>query len=106
MASSPQAQGPSPAIIFDTLQAFQRSLALRSGIDLDLFTAIAEGNQSVAAIARRIKASEKGTRVLCDFLTMIGFLIKEGSEYSLTQDSAAFLIATRPPTWAAWPISW
>ena len=96
MASSPQAQGPSPAIIFDTLQAYQRSVALRSGIDLDLFTAIAEGNKSVGAIAARIKASEKGTRVLCDFLTMIGFLIKEGSEYSLTQDSAAFLNRQSP----------
>jgi hypothetical protein len=96
MASSPQAQGPSPAIIFDTLQAYQRSVALRSGIDLDLFTAIAEGNKSISAIAARVKASEKGIRVLCDFLTMIGFLIKQGSEYSLTQDSAAFLNRQSP----------
>jgi ubiquinone/menaquinone biosynthesis C-methylase UbiE len=96
MSASPQSQAPSPGIIFDTLQAYQRSVALRAGIDLDLFTAIAEGNHSLTAIAKRIKASEKGTRVLCDYLTMIGFLAKHGSEYSLTTDSAAFLDRRSP----------
>jgi 2-polyprenyl-3-methyl-5-hydroxy-6-metoxy-1,4-benzoquinol methylase len=96
MASSPQPQAPSPGIIFDTLQAYQRSVALRGAIDLDLFTAIAEGNHSLSAIATRIKASEKGTRVLCDYLTMIGFLTKQGAEYSLTQDSAVFLDRRSP----------
>lgn len=96
MASSQPAQAPSPGIVFDTLQAYQRSVALRAGIDLDLFTAIAEGNHSLSAIATRIKASEKGTRVLSDYLTMIGFLIKEGNDYSLTLDSAAFLDSRSP----------
>jgi 2-polyprenyl-3-methyl-5-hydroxy-6-metoxy-1,4-benzoquinol methylase len=91
MSSSAPTQAPSPGIVFDTLQAYQRSVALRAAIDLDLFTAIAEGNRRLSAIAARIKASEKGTRVLCDYLTMIGFLGKQGGEYSLTPDSAAFL---------------
>jgi 2-polyprenyl-3-methyl-5-hydroxy-6-metoxy-1,4-benzoquinol methylase len=91
MSSSPQTQAPSPGIVFDTLQAYQRSVALVGAIDLDLFTAIADGNKSVSAIAARIKASEKGTRVLCDFLTIMGFLVKQSGEYSLTPDSAAFL---------------
>jgi ubiquinone/menaquinone biosynthesis C-methylase UbiE len=91
MSSSPQTQAPSPGIVFDTLQAYQRSVALRGGIDLDLFTAIAEGNTSLSAIAKRIQASEKGTRVLCDYLTMIGFLVKQAGEYTLTPDSASFL---------------
>jgi 2-polyprenyl-3-methyl-5-hydroxy-6-metoxy-1,4-benzoquinol methylase len=96
MASSPQPQAPSPGIIFDTLQAYQRSVALRGAIDLDLFTAIAEGKHSLSAIAARIKASEKGTRVLCDFLTMTGFLIKQSADYWLTPDSAAFLNRQSP----------
>jgi ubiquinone/menaquinone biosynthesis C-methylase UbiE len=98
MSSSPQTQAPAPAInapspgiVFDTLQAYQRSVALRGAIDLDLFTAIADGNKSSSAIAARIKASEKGTRVLCDYLTMMGFLVKLDGEYTLTPDSAAFL---------------
>ncbi len=58
---------------------------------MDLFTAIGEGNTSVSAIAKRIQASEKGTRVLCDYLTIIGLLSKDGHSYGLTSDSAAFL---------------
>jgi predicted O-methyltransferase YrrM len=96
MSSSPQSQAPSPGIIFDTLQAYQRSVALRGAIDLDLFTAVAEGNRTVSAIAARIQASDKGTRVLCDYLTMIGFLTKHAGEYSLTSDSAAFLDRRSP----------
>jgi 2-polyprenyl-3-methyl-5-hydroxy-6-metoxy-1,4-benzoquinol methylase len=96
MSSSAQSQAPSPAIVFDTLQAYQRSVALRGAIDLELFTAIAEGNHSLSAIASRIKASEKGTRVLCDYLTMIGFLFKQAGEYTLTPDSAAFLDRRSP----------
>jgi 2-polyprenyl-3-methyl-5-hydroxy-6-metoxy-1,4-benzoquinol methylase len=96
MSSSAQPQAPSPGIVFDTLQAYQRSVALRAGIDLDLFTAIAEGNHSLSAIAARIQASEKGTRVLSDYLTMIGFLVKQNGEYSLTPDSAAFLNRNSP----------
>lgn len=96
MTPSAKAQAPSPAIVFDTLQAYQRSVALRAGIDLELFTAIAEGNHSLSAIASRIQASEKGTRVLCDFLTVMGLLTKQGGEYSLTPDSAAFLDRRSP----------
>src|SRR6202050_2583422 len=96
MSSSPQPQSPAPGIVFDTLQAFQRSVALRGAIDLALFTAIADGNKSLSAIAAHIKASEKGTRILCDYLTMLGFLSKQGGEYSLTPDSAAFLNRNSP----------
>src|ERR1700689_5139401 len=91
MSSSAPTQAPSPGIVFDTLQAYQRSIALKAAIDLDLFTAIAEGNHSLNAIATRIKASEKGTRVLSDYLTMMGFLVKQNGEYTLAPDSAVFL---------------
>ncbi len=91
MSSAPHAQAPSPAIIFETLNAHVRTSALRGAIELDLFTAIAEGNTSAEAIAKRIHASEKGTRVLCDFLTVGGLLTKQNHHYGLTVDSAAFL---------------
>jgi 2-polyprenyl-3-methyl-5-hydroxy-6-metoxy-1,4-benzoquinol methylase len=91
MSSAPQSKAPSPAIIFDTLNAHVRTAALRGAIELDLFTAIAEGNTSVEAIAQRIHASQKGTRVLCDYLTIDGLLTKQNHVYGLTPESAAFL---------------
>lgn len=91
-----QTAAPSPGLIFETFNAYQRSGALRGAIELDLFTAIAEGNHTVETIARRIEASEKGTRVLCDYLTLIGFLTKHDSQYRLTPDSAFFLDRRSP----------
>ena len=88
---SPSQQALSPAIVFDTLQAYQRTVALRGAIDLDLFTAIGEGNETASAIAARMGASEKGTRVLCDFLTILGLLTKADGKYALTPESATFL---------------
>lgn len=87
---------PSPALFFDTITAYQRSDAMRAAIELNLFTAIGEGNRTAAEIAGHCDASERGTRILCDYLAMIGFLTKEGRSYGLTQDSAVFLDRRSP----------
>jgi 2-polyprenyl-3-methyl-5-hydroxy-6-metoxy-1,4-benzoquinol methylase len=92
MSTAPQnLAAPSPELIFDTLNGYQRTAALRGAIELDLFTAIAEGNTTAKAIAKRIQASEKGTRVLCDFLTIAGILTKQENVYGLTLEAAVFL---------------
>jgi len=96
MSATSQPQPPSPALIFDTLNAYQRTAALHAAIELDLFTAIAEGKKTAPNLASRIQASEKGTRVLCDFLVIGGFLTKQGNEYGLTGDSAVFLDRKSP----------
>jgi 2-polyprenyl-3-methyl-5-hydroxy-6-metoxy-1,4-benzoquinol methylase len=41
-------------------------------------------------------ASVKGLRVLCDFLTISGFLTKDESGYALTPDSELFLVEGSP----------
>jgi len=91
-----QAQQPSPQLFFETITAYQRSEAAKSAIDLDLFTAVGEGNHTAAEIASRCKAAERGVRILCDYMTMIGFLTKDGNSYALTQDSAVFLDRRSP----------
>jgi 2-polyprenyl-3-methyl-5-hydroxy-6-metoxy-1,4-benzoquinol methylase len=97
MNQGQQAQGqPSPALFFDTLNAHQRTKAIKTAIELDLFTAIARGNNSAADIASACGASERGTRILCDFLVINGFLTKEEGKYGLTQDSAVFLDKESP----------
>ena len=97
MAPEAQTQKqPSPALVFETLNGYQRTQALKAGIELELFTAIGEGNVTAKAIAARCGASERGTRILCDFLTVAGFLAKQGNNYSLTPDSATFLDKRSP----------
>jgi ubiquinone/menaquinone biosynthesis C-methylase UbiE len=87
---------PNPGRIFQTLNAFQQTAALRAAIELDVFTAIGEGSTTAAAIASRVKASERGTRILCDFLTVMGYLTKTGANYSLSPDAATFLDKRSP----------
>lgn len=89
--SSQSAQQPSPELFFQTINAYQRTEGLKAAIELDTFTAIGEGNTKIPEIAKRCGTSERGMRILCDFLSIMGFLNKDGSRYSLTPDSAMFL---------------
>lgn len=90
------AGSPSPALIFETLMAYQRSGALRAAIELDLFRTIGEGLSDVTSLARRCSASERGIRILCDYLTIIGLLTKENGRYLHTASSALFLDPRSP----------
>jgi ubiquinone/menaquinone biosynthesis C-methylase UbiE len=94
--SSPAMQQPSPQLFFQTLNSYQRTEALKAAIELEVFTAIGEGKATVAEMARRCGASERGMRILCDYLCMMGFLGKDGIRYSLTHDSAIFLDQRSP----------
>jgi ubiquinone/menaquinone biosynthesis C-methylase UbiE len=87
---------PSPDLFFDTMFAHQRTAALKAAIELEFFTAIGEGATTVAALAARCAASERGARILCDNLTMMGFLTKTDATYALTPDSEIFLSKRSP----------
>jgi SAM-dependent methyltransferase len=87
---------PSADIVFDTLFAFQRSAALKTAIDLEVFTIIDGGARTPAAIAKQSNAAERGIRILCDYLTIIGLLAKTGDTYGLSPESAAFLSKRSP----------
>ncbi len=96
MSTASHAGAASPELVFETLLAFQRSAALRAAIELDLFRAVGEGPGDVASLARQCKASERGIRILCDYLTVIGFLKKTDGRYAHTPTSAAFLDPRSP----------
>ena len=80
----------------EALNAYQITLALKGAVELDIFTHIADGASTAAEIARRCSAAERGVRILCDFLTVSGFLTKTGATYGVTPDSGAFLNKRSP----------
>lgn len=82
---------PSPALFFATLNAYQHTAVLRAAVELDLFTTIDNGAATAAAIGKQCDAAERGVRILCDSLVILGFLTKQGNSYALTEDSALFL---------------
>jgi tRNA A58 N-methylase Trm61 len=93
---STTAAPPTPEKFFGMALAFQQTAALKTAVELDVFTAIADGSNSVAELSKRCAASERGIRILCDFLTINGLLTKSGDRYQLTADSAAFLSKKSP----------
>jgi hypothetical protein len=95
-AADPAGDHPTPAIVFETLNAYQRTAALRAAIELDLFRAIGDGPATAPVLAQRCAASERGVRILCDFLVIIGILAKDCGVYSHTPSSAAFLDPRSP----------
>jgi ubiquinone/menaquinone biosynthesis C-methylase UbiE len=87
---------PSPVLLFEALNGFQKTAALKAAIELDLFTAIADGASTPAELAAKTGASERGARILSDFLVVAGFLTKSNGRYSLSPDSAFFLTKRSP----------
>ena len=95
MSSSP-VQKLSPERIFTTLSAYQQTYALKTAIEFDLFTAIGEGANTPDLLAGRLKVSARAVRILADYMTVHGFLTKEGGRYALSPESAAFLDRRSP----------
>jgi hypothetical protein len=87
---------PSPKLFFETINAYQRTAAIRAAIELNLFGAIGKTAATAAEISAGTNAAERGVRILCDHLTMLGFLNKQDDRYTLTQDSAMFLDRNSP----------
>jgi SAM-dependent methyltransferase len=101
MSAGSQAAPPNPGIIFDMVQAHQRTAALKAAIDLDIFRAVGKGPGDAASIAHHCSASERGIRILCDFLVINGVLAKENGHYKHTPSSAVFLDPASPACMAS-----
>jgi SAM-dependent methyltransferase len=87
---------PDPGVVFSEMQLFQRSMAFKGAIELDIFTQIDGGSATAAEIAGRCGASPRGVRILCDYLTICGHLSKQEGAYRLTPTSRAFLSRNSP----------
>jgi len=96
MQTQKAAQQPSPMRVFEALNAYQKTAALKAAIDLDIFTHIAKGATTTKQIAAQAQASERGVRILCDYMTLNGFLNKKGSSYTLAPDAETFLNRQSP----------
>jgi len=89
---------PNPGLIFETFQAHWRTRALHTAIELELFGAVHSlGSEATAErVANALSLPLRSTRILLDFLTVVGFFIKEKAVYSCTPSSAVFLVKSSP----------
>ncbi len=88
----------SPQAFIDAVIGYQKTAAVKAAVALDLFTAIENENGELERISRCVQASARGVRMLCDYLTVQGFLQKEMGRYRLTPSTSAFL-TTSSPAW-------
>jgi len=85
-----------PAWLIEEFRAFERSLALRTALEMDLFTRIGGGDNTVRALSTACGASQRGVRALCDYLAIHGHLVKRGARYRLPLHTRLYLTTTSP----------
>ena len=86
----------SPELLMDSVMGHMRTSAIKAAVELDVFSAIAEGATDAAAIGKRTGAAERGIEALANYLTVLGFLEKADGRYRLTPSSAVFLDRRSP----------
>jgi ubiquinone/menaquinone biosynthesis C-methylase UbiE len=86
----------SPAPIVASILGYFRTAAMLAATRLDLFSRIAEGHDTVAALAEACGAEERTIRALCDFLAVHHHLEHQNGTYRLTPASATFLDRRSP----------
>ena len=65
---------PNPGKIFETTFAFTTTRVLVAAVDIGLFTHIASGHRTVADIAEKAGATERGVEIILNGLASLDFL--------------------------------
>lgn len=86
----------SPALLVDAMFAFRKTAAIKAAIEFDLFTKLGAEGRTARSLAPELGCAERGTRILCDFLVVSGFLTKNGENYMPTPSTQAFLDRRSP----------
>ena len=71
-----EASGALPDDLHERIRAFQESRAILTALELDVFTALADGATS-EALAARLKTNPRSTEMLLNALAAMGLLVKQ-----------------------------
>jgi ubiquinone/menaquinone biosynthesis C-methylase UbiE len=88
--------GSSENPVFDIAMAYQDTAALIAAVRLNIFSVISSMTISLEELESRTGASQRGLRILCDYLTVLGLLKKQDLRYSLAPVSRTFLDESSP----------
>jgi 2-polyprenyl-3-methyl-5-hydroxy-6-metoxy-1,4-benzoquinol methylase len=87
---------PDPGAVMQAMSAFWVSGTFRGAIELDLFTHIARGADTVEKLAQASGSTPRGVRAIADALASLGFLSKEAGRYVNTAVAATFACSDKP----------
>jgi hypothetical protein len=87
---------PTPEAIFQVGLGFWPAKVLLSAVEMELFTDLAKGPQSLESLQARLGLHPRGGRDFLDALTALGFLTRSGGKYSNTAATDLFLDKHKP----------
>jgi O-methyltransferase/methyltransferase family protein len=85
-----------PESILQVGLGFWPSKVLLSAVEMELFTDLAKGPQSLESLQGRIGLHPRSSRDFLDTLVALGFLLRSGGEYSNTPATELFLDKHKP----------
>ena len=77
---------------------------LKTALELDVFTAINQGHNSLNAIAKTLELDPRGLSILLDALCPLGFLQKSNSTYRLTPVSETYFVRGKETFYGDWTL--
>ena len=86
----------SPDLFLDAALGYQKTAAIKAAVALDLFTIVSLSGGALEDVAERTGAAVRGVRILCDYLTLHGFLERKDDHYQTTPSTETFLTTTSP----------
>jgi len=87
---------PSPDHILQTGLAFLASKTLLSAVEMEVFTELAKGPETLHALTGRLGLHPRSSRDFLDALVALGFLEREDDHYRNSPSSAVFLDKHKP----------
>jgi len=87
---------PTPELIMQVGVGFWPSKILLSAVEMELFTDLAKGPQSLESLQGRLGLHPRSARDFLDALVALGFLLRAGGEYSNTPATGLFLDKHKP----------
>jgi AraC-like DNA-binding protein len=95
--NAPATSAPSPERIMQLAWGYAPPLILETAIRHHVFDVLDSGPLSLSELAQATGASERGLAAILNVLLGLNFLAKDAEgQYSLTPESAAFLVSTKP----------
>src|ERR1700739_2063956 len=86
----------SPEHILQTGLAFWASKTLLSAVEMEVFTELAKGPESLESLSGRLGLHPRSARDFLDALVALGFLERQNSAYANTVSSNTFLDKRKP----------
>lgn len=77
---------------------------LKTALELDLFTVIHQGNNTLNAIVKTLELDSRGVSILLDALCPLGFLKKSSSSYGLTTVSETYFVRGKETFYGDWTL--